>query len=102
MLSKPVLELALSQIQEKICLQTQAPTVDQREAQLEAGYNCVQGTISAIAYFGNETHYHVKLDDGMTLKVARTNAARHETTRLAREQRVFAWWDGSDIVVLTN
>jgi putrescine transport system ATP-binding protein len=43
----------------------------------------------------------VLLDSGMTLKVARTNVARHEQGRLERGQRVHAWWDGSDIVVLT-
>jgi putrescine transport system ATP-binding protein len=86
---------------EKIALSLTAPTREQRESASEDGYNCAAGTITAIAYFGNETQYHVRLDSGMQLKVARTNAARHEQSRLEREQRVFAWWDGSDIVVLT-
>ena len=86
---------------EKIVLQASAPTAAQRESAAEDGYNCAAGVISAVSYFGNETQYHVRLDSGMLLKVARTNAARHEDGRLAREQRVFAWWDGSDVVVLT-
>jgi putrescine transport system ATP-binding protein len=86
---------------EKIALQLTEPTLEQREHPAEHGYNCAAGTIAAIAYFGNETLYHVRLDSGMLLKVARTNAARHEDARLARDQRVHAWWDGSDIVVLT-
>jgi putrescine transport system ATP-binding protein len=87
---------------EKICLQLDAPTLEQRASPAEDGCNCAQGVITAIAYFGNETNYHVRLDSGMEMKVLFTNAARHEETRLMREQRVFVWWDGADIVVLTN
>ena len=87
---------------EKICLQLDAPSPEQRASAAEQGYNCASGVIAAIAYFGNETRYHIRLDSGMELRVARTNAARHDDSRLAREQRVFAWWDGSDIVVLTS
>ncbi|MDC8759579.1 ABC transporter ATP-binding protein [Janthinobacterium fluminis] len=87
---------------EKIGLQVEAPTPQQRASAAEHDYNCAQGVIAAIAYFGNETRYHVRLDGGMELKVSRTNAARHESARLEREQRVHVWWDGSDIVVLTR
>ncbi|MFC0167246.1 ABC transporter ATP-binding protein [Pseudoduganella danionis] len=87
---------------EKICLQQQAPTQEQRAQAVEHGYNCVQGVITALAYFGNETHYHVRLDSGKVLKVSRTNAARHDDSVLERDQRVYAWWDGADVVVLTS
>jgi putrescine transport system ATP-binding protein len=86
---------------EKIVLQAEPPARAQRESPLEDGYNCVAGVIGAIAYFGNETRYQVRLDSGMQLRVARTNDARHDTAQFQREQRVFAWWDGSDVVVLT-
>ena len=87
---------------EKIVLQTEVPTAEQRANASEHGYNCVQGVITALAYFGNETSYHVQLDSGMVVKVSRTNAARHDDSALKREQRVFAWWDGADVVVLTS
>jgi putrescine transport system ATP-binding protein len=87
---------------EKMCLQAEAPTAGQRAHPNEHGYNCVQGVITAMAYFGNETRYHVRLDSGMELKVSRTNAARHDDTALRRDQRVYAWWDGADVVVLTS
>jgi putrescine transport system ATP-binding protein len=87
---------------EKIALQTAAPTLEQRANAGEHGYNCVQGVISAMAYFGNETLYHVRLDSGMVIKVSRTNAARHDDAALKRDQRVHAWWDGADVVVLTS
>ncbi|HEV7816721.1 MAG TPA: polyamine ABC transporter ATP-binding protein [Janthinobacterium sp.] len=87
---------------EKVSLQLEAPAPGQRGSAAEDGYNCVEGVISAIAYFGNETRYHVRLDSGMEIKVARTNAARHDGAGLRREQRVFAWWDGADTVLLTS
>jgi putrescine transport system ATP-binding protein len=87
---------------EKIAVQAEAPTLEQRANASEHGYNCVQGTITALAYFGNETLYHVQLDTGMSIKVSRTNAARHDDAALKRDQRVYAWWDGADVVVLTS
>nr|WP_315219329.1 polyamine ABC transporter ATP-binding protein [uncultured Duganella sp.] len=87
---------------EKIALQTEAPSLEQRANASEHGYNCVQGAITAMAYFGNETLYHVRLDSGMEIKVSRTNAARHDDAALKRDQRVCAWWDGADVVVLTS
>ncbi|MYM23480.1 polyamine ABC transporter ATP-binding protein [Duganella sp. FT135W] len=87
---------------EKIALQADAPTLEQRANASEHGYNCVQGAISGISYFGNETSYHLTLDSGMVLKVSRTNAARHDESALKRDQRVYAWWDGADVVVLTS
>jgi putrescine transport system ATP-binding protein len=38
----------------------------------------------------------------MLLKVARSNTARHQSGRLERGLRVFACWDGADLVVLTS
>jgi putrescine transport system ATP-binding protein len=87
---------------EKMALQTAAPTLEQRAGAAEHGRNCVQGAIASVAYFGNETHYVVRLASGMELKVSRTNAARHADASLRREQRVYVWWDGSDVVVLTS
>ncbi len=87
---------------EKVCLQLEPPSPEQRASAAEHGHNCAEGVISAIAYFGNETHYHVRLERGLDLRVSRTNAARHQGTQLCRDQKVFAWWDGADIVVLTQ
>ncbi|MDN2696054.1 polyamine ABC transporter ATP-binding protein [Janthinobacterium sp. SUN073] len=87
---------------EKIGIQIEPPTLEERASPAEHGYNCAQGVIVAMAYFGNETSYHVRLDSGTVVKVSRTNAARHDAARLEREQRVWVWWDGADIVVLTS
>jgi putrescine transport system ATP-binding protein len=96
------MEVSVAVRPEKIVLQPNAPTMSQRAKVEEHGHNCVQGVIAAVSYFGNETHYQVKLDSGMQLKVARTNSARHAEAPLQRDQRVHAWWDGSDVVVLTR
>jgi putrescine transport system ATP-binding protein len=87
---------------EKICLQEHEPTIEQRESAAEHGHNCATGTIEGVAYFGKFTLFHVRLDSGMALKALRENAARHEDKQLVRGQRVVAWWDGSDVVVLTS
>src|SRR5450830_94638 len=87
---------------EKIGIQIAPPALEERASPAEHGYNCAQGVIVAMAYFGNETSYHVRLDSGTLVKVSRTNAARHDAARLEREQRVWVWWDGADIVVLTS
>lgn len=87
---------------EKIGIQIEPATLEERASPAEHGYNCAQGVIVAMAYFGNETSYHVRLDSGTVVKVSRTNAARHDAARLEREQRVWVWWDGADIVVLTS
>jgi putrescine transport system ATP-binding protein len=87
---------------EKICLQEHQPTIEQRESAAEHDFNCAHGTIDGIAYFGKFTLFHVRLDDGMVIKVTRENAARHEESRLLRGQKVYAWWDGSDVVVLNQ
>ncbi|MCC7643358.1 MULTISPECIES: ABC transporter ATP-binding protein [unclassified Janthinobacterium] len=87
---------------EKIGIQIAPPALEERASPAEHGYNCAQGVIVAMAYFGNETSYHVRLDSGTMVKVSRTNAARHDAVRLEREQRVWVWWDGADIVVLTS
>ena len=96
------MEVAIAVRPEKICIQLDAPTDQQRASLAEQGYNQASGVITALAYFGNETRYHVRLDSGMDLRVSRTNAARHQSTTLERDMRVHAWWDGSDIVALTS
>jgi putrescine transport system ATP-binding protein len=87
---------------EKICLCATEPGKQDRELPEEIGYNQAQGQITGMAYFGNLTTYHVKVHDNLTLKVTLANAARHEERRLSVGDKVWAWWDGSDVVVLTQ
>jgi putrescine transport system ATP-binding protein len=68
----------------------------------EVGYNIVQGVIDDLAYLGSLTTYHVKLDNNVIVKVTHTNAARHGETQLTWGDKVYVWWCGSDVVVLTQ
>lgn len=87
---------------EKMVIQAHPPEDAERESLAEVGYNMAQGVIEDMAYLGSLTTYHVKLDSGLVVKVTHTNAARHDLTRLTWGDRVYVWWCGSDVVVLTR
>ena len=87
---------------EKICIQRVAPLASERETPAEAGYNSVSGVLTNVSYLGSYTTYHVALPSGKKLKVMATNDARHDVDPLAKDDTVHAWWDGSDVVVLTQ
>ena len=87
---------------EKMTLQTTPVQDAERESLAEVGYNMAQGVIEDLAYLGSLTTYHVKLDGGTVVKVTHTNAARHSAAQLTWGDRVYVWWCGSDVVVLTR
>jgi len=87
---------------EKMTLQITPVQDAERESLSEVGYNMAQGVIEDLAYLGSLTTYHVKLDGGTVVKVTHTNAARHNAAQLTWGDRVYVWWCGSDVVVLTR
>lgn len=87
---------------EKICLSHTEPLARERELPEEVGHNQMRGQILGMGYFGSFTTYHLQCEAGMTLKVTLSNAARHEERRMSVGDTVWAWWDGSDVVVLTQ
>ena len=87
---------------EKMSIQVEAPSDSQRESLAEVGMNIVQGEVHDLAYLGSLTTYHVKLDTNTIVKVTHTNAARHGQTQITWGDRVYVWWCGSDVVVLTQ
>ncbi|MFM6990195.1 MAG: ABC transporter ATP-binding protein [Rhodoferax sp.] len=87
---------------EKMVIQKSLPLDSERESLAEVGYNMVQGVIDDLAYLGSLTTYHVKLDSGTIVKVTLTNAARHGESQLTWGDKVYVWWCGSDLVVLTH
>ena len=87
---------------EKMSIQANLPADSERESLAEVGYNIVQGVIDDLAYLGSLTTYHVKLDNNTIVKVTHTNAARHGETQLTWGDKVYVWWCGSDVVVLTQ
>ena len=88
---------------EKITIQTTPPNDEDRESLAQVGYNVVQGTVKDLAYLGSLTTYHVLIEGSSTIvKVTQTNAARHEASALTWGDKVYVWWCGSDVVVLTR
>lgn len=88
---------------EKITIQTTPPKDEDRESLAQVGFNVVQGTIKDLAYLGSLTTYHVLIDGSSTVvKATQTNAARHEASALTWGDKVYVWWCGSDVVVLTR
>jgi len=87
---------------EKMSIQSTPPEDAQRESPAQVGFNVVQGVIEDLAYLGNLTTYHVRLATGMVVKVTHTNAARHGASGMTWGDAVYAWWCGSDVVVLTQ
>ncbi len=88
---------------EKMTIQLERPQDDERESPEQVGFNIAQGVIKDLAYLGSLTTYHVQLDGTATVvKVTHTNAARHDASQLTWGDRVYVWWCGSDVVVLTR
>ncbi|WP_296448493.1 ABC transporter ATP-binding protein [Rhodoferax sp. UBA5149] len=88
---------------EKMSIQQRPPHDEERESPAQVGFNLARGVIKNLAYLGSLTTYHVQLDGGTTVvKVTHTNAARHDATQLTWGDRVYVWWCGSDVVVLTR
>ncbi len=87
---------------EKMTVQLTPPRTDERESPDQMGFNTVEGVIEDLAYLGSLTTYHVRLDSGYIVKVTHTNAARHDQSQLSWGSRVYVWWCGSDVVVLTQ
>ena len=87
---------------EKMEIQSTPPVESDYQSAAEVGFNTAQGVVQDIAYLGSQTIFHVKLDTGAMVKVTRTNAVRHTASPLTWGDRVYVWWWGSDIVVLTQ
>ncbi len=68
----------------------------------EGLYNHTRGTVRDLAYFGSFTVYHVQLSSGATIKVSMANTSRHSDDALQTGDLVWASWDDTAQVVLTQ
>ena len=99
----PGMEVQVAVRPEKMVIHKEFPKDEERESLAEVGFNLVEGVIEDLSYLGRFTTYHVQLDGGHgVIKVTQTNHARHGAARLSWGDRVFVWWFGSDVVVLTG
>ena len=78
---------------EKILLSAERP---------EDTFNCVQGVIQELSYFGSYTVYRLRLPSGYRLAVCEANSVRHRAQNFAGGDAVWAHWQPSAQVVLTH
>jgi len=72
------------------------------KAQPEGEFNRVQGTVKEMSYFGSFTVFHLQLPSGQLLKVSQSNTQRHKDESYTWGDSVWAHWDPSSQVVLTQ
>ncbi|WP_420959464.1 ABC transporter ATP-binding protein [Brucella sp. IR073] len=72
-----------------------------REKPADTFFNAVEGELWDIAYFGDLTVFHVKLDNGATIKAASLNAVRKTINPLTYDERVWVSFDTDAGLVLT-
>lgn len=72
------------------------------EAPVDVSHNAVQGTVWDIAYIGDVSVYHVKLDDGATVRATVANVSRTVERPIGWEDRVWLTWSRNSGVVLTS
>jgi putrescine transport system ATP-binding protein len=72
------------------------------EAPPEIGCNAVQGVVWDIAYIGDVSIYHVKLDCGATIRATVANVDRTVERPIGWEDRVWLSWSRHAGVVLTS
>lgn len=65
-------------------------------------HNCASGTVLDIAYFGDLSMYHVKLDSGRILKSAQTNQTHLIERPITWGDSVYLAWESDAGVVLTE
>lgn len=64
--------------------------------------NCLEGTVWDIGYLGKLSIYHVKLDSGVTIKVAQTNRLRETDQTITWEDKVYLSWSPDASIVLMS
>ncbi|WP_333825353.1 ABC transporter ATP-binding protein [Pinisolibacter sp.] len=72
------------------------------EAPADVSHNAVAGTVWDIAYIGDVSVYHVKLDSGATIRATVANVDRTVERPIGWEDRVWLFWSRSSGVVLTS
>ncbi len=65
-------------------------------------YNVITGVASEIAYLGNLSVFHIRLDSGMMIRVTRSNLARHDENAIEWDDMVYVSWGETAGVVLTQ
>jgi putrescine transport system ATP-binding protein len=64
--------------------------------------NCAKGVVDEIAYMGNLSVYHVKLESGKVVRVTLQNRLRDAAERITWEDEVYLTWHSTSGVVLLS
>ncbi|MTJ81836.1 MAG: ABC transporter ATP-binding protein [Telmatospirillum sp.] len=64
--------------------------------------NCVHGVVSDIAYLGDISIYHVRLESGRKVQVALTNLRHTSEQRLTWDDEVYLTWHPANSLVLVQ
>ena len=67
-----------------------------------AGQNLFSGMVSDVAYFGSYNTYLVEIAKDKTLKIMEANSVRHDGSVIAKDDRVFVWWEDSAPTLMLN
>jgi putrescine transport system ATP-binding protein len=66
------------------------------------GLNWAKGTVADIAYLGDVSIYHVRLESGRKVEALQANLRHAEQRKLTWEDQVFLSWHPADALVLTR
>jgi putrescine transport system ATP-binding protein len=72
-----------------------------REQPPDPAWNCMTGVVWDIGYLGNQSIFHVKLDNGRMVTSTQANLARAVEREITWEDRVYLTWKPYASVVLT-
>ncbi len=64
--------------------------------------NALPGTVAEIAYLGNLSTYHIRLDNGRMVHATRANLLHYDPDRITWDEKVWAHWADTAGVVLTQ
>ena len=73
-----------------------------KEPPADRGHNAAKGEVWEIAYIGNLSIFHVRLDSGKTIRVTVPNVSRVAQRSVTWEDVVYVSWDPHSGVVLTE
>ena len=83
-----------------LALRPEKIAIEQRGESSAPSANTLFGTVEDIAYLGDMSIYHVRLESGSLIRIAQTNRLRALEETITWEDPVRLSWDGSAMVVL--
>lgn len=64
--------------------------------------NLLRGMVDEVLYFGDQSTYRIRLDNGRKVKASKPNLLRHDEDAISWDEPVWLSWDDTAGVVLTQ